>query len=172
MKRLTLLRHAKAVEASASGVDHDRALAERGLRAAEQVGHALGSDLPELVLCSSSRRTVETSNALTSAWQTTPSITIDRRLYLADASALLTVIGETGDQITSLWLIGHNPGLHDPGASFGGKRREPEQVPGTVVSFSDLRVRDFSQRGDIMEPDRGCRPNPGYGRFRSRTSRN
>ena len=60
LKKLTLLRHAKAVPALPGIDDHARPLNGRGRRAAAQVGIETAGARPDLVLCSSATRTRET----------------------------------------------------------------------------------------------------------------
>jgi phosphohistidine phosphatase len=109
MKRLSLLRHAKAIEADGQIDDHARCLAGRGLNAAKAVG--LRTVAPELVLCSSSRRTIETLEAVQAGWDTQPEIRIEAGLYLATASQILHMVQAVPDRFRSVWVIGHNPGL-------------------------------------------------------------
>jgi phosphohistidine phosphatase len=61
-RRLYLLRHAKSSWKEAGLADHDRPLARRGRRAAKAIGRHLREQRvePELVLCSTARRTRET----------------------------------------------------------------------------------------------------------------
>ncbi len=62
MRRLLLLRHAKSSWSDPTARDHERPLNDRGRRAAPLVGDYLRREdlVPDLVLCSSARRTCET----------------------------------------------------------------------------------------------------------------
>jgi phosphohistidine phosphatase len=113
MKSLTLLRHAKAVESTVSRNDHDRPLRERGIRNAVWVGRGTAARIPDLVLCSTSLRTRETFAALTEGWGSIPPVRYEKPLYLAGAETLCRQIEQLDSSIGSVWLIGHNPGLHD-----------------------------------------------------------
>jgi phosphohistidine phosphatase len=112
VRTLTLLRHAKATRNSA-GVDHERPLVERGRRAARQVGLETARSVPDLVLCSTARRARETLDEVAPGWRRVPSVRHEEALYTADAPDLLARLGRIEGGAASVWLIGHNPALHD-----------------------------------------------------------
>lgn len=114
LRRLVVLRHAKS--AWPTGVaDHERPLAPRGRRDAPAAGRALAEAdcLPDLALCSTAVRARQTWELAAREWGTPPPVRLDRRLYAADVSELLTALHEVPDQIRTLLLIGHNPGLEE-----------------------------------------------------------
>jgi phosphohistidine phosphatase len=114
MKRLYLLRHAKSSWKDMSLPDHDRPLAGRGRRAAKAIARHLHEEgiEPELVLCSSARRTRETLDWIEPALGT-PDIRVERDLYAASADALLERIRRVPRTVESVMLIGHNPGMQE-----------------------------------------------------------
>jgi phosphohistidine phosphatase len=120
MKTLTLLRHAKAEEGSPGQDDHDRALRPRGHRAAVLVGIETVGSVPDLVLCSTARRTRETLAGLVESWGQAPSVLYERELYLATPETLLKQLTRLATDTRSVWLIGHNPGLHELAVSLLG----------------------------------------------------
>jgi len=111
MRELILLRHAHAEPPRAGQADFDRPLSAEGLAEAEAVAAWLRdkSLLPDLVLCSPSRRTRETLDAVTHAVGE-----LDRRLedtiYEATAGTLAALVDSHRDA-DRLLLVGHNPGL-------------------------------------------------------------
>jgi phosphohistidine phosphatase len=111
--RLLLLRHAKSSWSDASLRDHDRPLNGRGRRAAASMGaHLRARDwLPDLVLCSSARRTCETAALLDLPADT--AVEIEHDLYLADADDVFARVSRVDDAIGSLMVIGHNPTMHE-----------------------------------------------------------
>jgi phosphohistidine phosphatase len=113
IKKLTLLRHAKAVPAVPGADDHGRALNGRGRRAAAQVGIETAGARPDVVLCSDSARTRETWEILSQSWATLPPVLLEPALYMAKPEALLDRLRHLAPEIGHAWLIGHNPGLHD-----------------------------------------------------------
>jgi phosphohistidine phosphatase len=111
-KRLIVLRHAKATH-KPGFADEDRPLTGRGRHDADAAGEwmRVRQLIPDLVLCSSSRRTRETWDRVALAMRAGPGIEVfyDSRLYLADDDATLDVIAETPDDTGTLLIVGHNP---------------------------------------------------------------
>ncbi|MFK4225868.1 SixA phosphatase family protein [Streptomyces sp. NPDC019890] len=114
LRRLVVLRHAKS--ARPEGVaDHVRPLAARGLSDAPTAGHWLAAAdcEPDLVLCSTSLRTRQTWELAATELGSGPPVRYEPRVYAADAEELLDVVREVPDDVWTLLLIGHNPGLED-----------------------------------------------------------
>jgi phosphohistidine phosphatase len=114
MKRVYLLRHAKSSWADPSLADHDRPLNGRGRRAAAAMGEHLRAAgvAPELVLCSSARRTRETLERIAPALGDAR-VEFEAGLYGASAHALRRRLERLPDEVESVLLIAHNPGLED-----------------------------------------------------------
>jgi phosphohistidine phosphatase len=112
MKRLYLLRHAKSSWKDPAVADHDRPLSGRGRRAAAAIGRHLRAQgiEPELVLSSTAWRARETLERIEPALAT-PAIRIEPELYRASAGTLLERLRGVADDVDSVMLIGHNPGL-------------------------------------------------------------
>ena len=113
MPRLYLLRHAKSSWDDPGLPDHDRPLAPRGRKAAKRMGAHLrerGIE-PQLVLCSSARRTRETVERL--ALPSGSQVEVEDGLYAARAGALLGRLRAVGDDVSSVLLVAHNPGVHE-----------------------------------------------------------
>ncbi len=66
---------------------------------------------PDLVLCSSARRTTMTLDGIASALPANTVVLIEAGLYGASSSALLGRLHEMNDDVASVLMIGHNPGL-------------------------------------------------------------
>ncbi len=122
MKTLILLRHAKSASDDDRLTDHGRPLAARGEGACEQLGRWLSasSDPPELVLCSSARRAVDTLERILPQLPTRPAVRIERSLYLAAPEALLEAVAAVEDRVATLLLVSHNPGVHALAADLAG----------------------------------------------------
>ena len=108
------MRHAKSSWDDRQLSDHARPLNARGRMAAVLMRKAM-ADLglcPDVVLVSSSRRTLQTLGAL-EPWDTTPLIEPMDALYLAGADAMLTVLNSVAQTARSVLLLAHNPGMHD-----------------------------------------------------------
>lgn len=114
MRQLLLLRHAKSSWDDPGLPDYERPLNPRGRNAAAAMRTAMaGLGLtPDLVLVSTSKRTLETLRAL-EPWDETPLIEPMDSLYLAPASGLLQIVREVQPTVRSLMVVAHNPGLHE-----------------------------------------------------------
>ncbi|WP_086825204.1 histidine phosphatase family protein [Streptomyces sp. NRRL B-24572] len=113
-RRLFVLRHAKS--AWPEGVaDRDRPLGPRGLRDAPAAGSFLAESgvLPDLALCSPARRARRTWELAAAELAGPVPTRHDPRLYGADAPELLDVLHDVPDEVATLLLVGHNPGLED-----------------------------------------------------------
>ncbi|MBB3175036.1 phosphohistidine phosphatase [Endobacter medicaginis] len=116
MKRLMLLRHAKAEPASIGDLsdeaDHARPLARRGWEDAEALdaSDAFRGHVPDLVLVSSAVRTRETLAALSQLAAVETSVR--DALYLAEAATLRRALADLPETVGHVLLVGHNPGLH------------------------------------------------------------
>ncbi|MEV6317453.1 histidine phosphatase family protein [Streptomyces sp. NPDC051776] len=113
-RRLVVLRHAKS--ARPEGVpDTDRPLAPRGRRDAPVSGAWLrdADCVPDLVICSPSRRTRETWDLASAELPTAPPVRHDERLYHGSAEQLLAVVRETPADVGTLLLVGHSPGVEE-----------------------------------------------------------
>jgi len=113
MKTLWLLRHAKASPGGSDLSDRNRPLAARGREGAERIGRHLAKSgaRPDLVLCSSSLRTRETIERVAVALGGDLTIEFADDLYLASETDLLARVAELPDDVASVMMVGHNPGI-------------------------------------------------------------
>ena len=102
--------------------DHARPLAPRGATAVRRLhDHFVRAGYrPDVVLCSSARRTVDTLDGIRAALPKRTRIDVSGELYLADARTLLTRLHGLDGEIRCAVLIGHNPGLEDLAARLVG----------------------------------------------------
>jgi phosphohistidine phosphatase len=122
VRRLLLLRHAKSSWDDPGLADHDRPLAPRGRRAAVALCDHLQdlADPPDLVLCSSAVRTVQTLDRIRPALPASTSINVDGQLYAADAGELLAHVRRLSSSVSCALVIGHNPGIGDLAVMLAG----------------------------------------------------
>ena len=119
MKRLLLLRHAK------SSWDHDltdqaRPLNARGERAAHLMGVYVKQAglVPDLILCSSAERTRQTASLMLKAVGCEVPVQHHDSLYLAAAEDIMEALLAVPDDVKSVMVIGHNPGMEDAALGF------------------------------------------------------
>jgi phosphohistidine phosphatase len=110
-RRLVVLRHAKSAWPDVA--DHDRPLAPRGRRDASAAGRWLRDAhyLPDLVVCSTARRTRETWELAAQELAGPPPVRYEPRAYDATVPVLLDIVRETPSAGDTLLLVGHNPGV-------------------------------------------------------------
>lgn len=139
MKRLVVVRHAKAEKGVPRVRDADRPLAPRGERDAPEMARRLAraGASPDALVASPARRALETARLIAREldfpWK---EIAGDRRVYGADADGLLEVVRETPTGHECLMLVGHNPGVTELAqALLPGFR---EELPTAAVVVIDL----------------------------------
>ena len=69
--------------------------------------------MPELVLCSPAERARETLELVRPALAATATVRLEPELYGASADSTLEHLRTVPEEVASVMLIGHNPGLHD-----------------------------------------------------------
>jgi phosphohistidine phosphatase len=112
-RRLVLLRHAKSAWPDLP--DRDRPLAGRGRRDAPAVGHWLRETgrIPDQVWCSTALRARQTWALAAAELGTQPPVRYEDQLYGASGGLLADLIRQAPAAVTSLLLVGHNPGIHE-----------------------------------------------------------
>ena len=108
--------------------DHARPLNPRGRQAATAMRAAMQQLelLPDLVLVSTAKRTLQTLDAL-APWSETPLVDPQDDLYLASADTLLSTIQATRETVRSLLVVAHNPGIHELAVQLAGAQPKTMQ---------------------------------------------
>jgi phosphohistidine phosphatase len=165
MKRLFLLRHAKAQPADGSVEDFDRTLMLSGMQDGGVMARHLRKNdyVLDLILCSSSARTVQTAELVLHEIEC--EIEYRDNLYLAEAAKIAAAVRAAPPSVASLMVVGHNPGLEACAALLA---REPvrrkerarhealeEKFPTCALAVLDFDVgrwRDMAQgAGKLVE---------------------
>ena len=157
MRRLMLLRHAKAVPQGLLA-DENRPLAERGRQDMATIAAFMASRglVPDLALVSSSLRTRETWDLLLPAFSPAPAQRIEDRLYAAPAERILYLMRETGPEVATLLLVGHNPGLEELARSLSGAGETDALIRfGGSMPTASLAVIDLAGDWPTIEPGTG-----------------
>ena len=146
MRRLLLLRHAKAERSPSGGRDHDRVLTGRGRSDATKLGVFLARHgfVPDRTIVSTSARTRETWALLASAFARPPAVEFDERLYDATPQAILQTIKATGTEAATLLVIGHNPGLLVATGDVDARERLGEDFPTAALAAISFAADDWS----------------------------
>src|SRR5271170_5177908 len=129
MRRLLLLRHAKAIP-STGRHDHERPLIERGRRDAAAIAAFVAKIrvIPDLVIYSSAERTRETAAIVVKAWPSRIESRAEPSLYDATRSAIHAIVRALPDTVASVMLIGHNPGIADLANVLAGRGARGEML--------------------------------------------
>lgn len=123
MRTLILLRHAKSGWDGPELSDHERPLAKRGTKDAPAIGAWMSKHglVPDVVLCSGAVRTRATLALVLSAMDgTSPQITFEEGLYLADPQDIVELVRKVPASASVVLVVGHNPGLHMLALSLAG----------------------------------------------------
>jgi phosphohistidine phosphatase len=163
MKRLYILRHAKAAPGEPGQDDHARALTLRGIADAEAMAHYLRKNGARIdrVLVSTAARTVQTADMVLRELQMPPRADYRDALYLAPPGKILTLLQGTPARAEAVMVIGHNPGLEELASLLARepvrrKERERRDVLEEKFPTAALAVLDFDiARWRDLAPDEG-----------------
>ncbi len=145
-KHLYVLRHAKSSWEDPGLADHERPLAPRGHRAVQALAEHLERNgiRPDLVLCSTSRRTLETLEGVSPTGERL----IEPELYGATGTDLLERLRRVPDHVDAVMVIGHNPAMQtlvlrlaDQGQDGTALEDRAAQVPHRGSGHAELRRR-------------------------------
>lgn len=121
-RTLILLRHAKS-DWTGSVPDVERPLADRGRDQAPLAGRWLASrsGRADLAVVSPARRASETWELVSAALPVAPPTRLDDRVYAASADRLLDVVRAVPEDVRSLIVVGHNPGMEELASLLAGE---------------------------------------------------
>lgn len=115
MKTLLLMRHAKSSWDDARLSDYERPLNERGRHDAPRMGRLLRREglIPDLIISSSAKRAATTAELVALELSLDSDIRYTEKLYLAEPHAYIMPARQLGDEIETLLMVGHNPGIQE-----------------------------------------------------------
>ena len=136
MLTLITMRHAKSGWDDPGAEDRDRPLSDRGRRDAPRIGQWLhnAAPLPDLILCSSAQRTLETAQAVTGQLDGAPEPIPRDDLYMARSDRLLSVL-RAADALLVLSSHLRLQERTDYALRKGGTRMQPK-----AAFFSNVRT--------------------------------
>ncbi len=132
-RTLVVIRHAKS-DWSQDVPDDQRPLNPRGRREAPLIGPWVAEHVGavDLVLCSTAVRAKET---LARSGLTAGEVRYDERVYAASHQDLMSVVDEVSDDLGTVALVGHNPGLSELVGVLTGEPVELKTSAIAVVSW-------------------------------------
>ena len=113
-RTLVLVRHAKS-DWSGDESDRERPLAKRGLRQAPEAGAWIAANIDrlDLAVVSPALRARSTWELVAAELDEPPEVRFEETVYAAWGRELRALVHELPDEVTSVLLVGHNPGLED-----------------------------------------------------------
>lgn len=152
MRRLLLLRHAKAE--SPDGIDDAmRPLAERGRRDAQEMGKAIMREgfVPDFAMISTALRTRQTWDLASPQFGIKVRTREENGLYAASERIILEFVRTAPDDVKTLMIVGHNPGLERLARSFARSgdadaiRRIEKKYPTCGLAVIELPVNAWKE---------------------------
>lgn len=116
MKRLYLIRHAKAEWRNSTQPDFDRPLSDLGMAEAEAMGRLLASKSakPDLLMTSPAVRALETSKIIArEVGYDELKIVTKQEIYDGYLQDWVQIIRQIQDECQTVFLVGHNPTITD-----------------------------------------------------------
>ncbi|MEZ4516179.1 MAG: histidine phosphatase family protein [Chloroflexota bacterium] len=146
MKTLMLLRHGKSSWKNASLSDHERPLNERGRNDAPRMGRLLYSQelVPDLIYSSTATRAADTAAAAALAMNFEGDIVYTDRLYHAAPETVVAIARATDESISSILMVGHNPGLEELMEDLSG---HAERLPTAALAVFELEIDTWDEFG-------------------------
>lgn len=148
MLRLLILRHAKSDRSVSGASDLDRPLNARGRDTAPRIGAYMARHkmIPDLVLCSTAKRTRETLELVMAKFDGEPPVRFDERLYTATPERILDVLHAASGGASTVLVVGHNPGLQAlavlliASGDLDARERLHEQFPTAGLAVIDFAL--------------------------------
>jgi phosphohistidine phosphatase len=151
VKKLYLMRHAKSDWGDPKLEDHERPLNGRGRKGAKLIAdHIRATGIaPDVVLCSSAKRAVETLDKLRAALPEGADVKIEPKLYGATSQALLTRIKRLSSRASSVLIVGHDPAMHELILELAARGADLDEVrrkfPTAGLAVLEARVNTWGE---------------------------
>jgi phosphohistidine phosphatase len=153
-KSLIILRHGQAKNAGISEHDHNRALTAQGREEAMGAGEVLADInlIPDYVLCSTATRARETFAELQNSFSEPLQVNYSQKIYNASENDLINQIISAPENIKTLMLIGHNPGLYQLALALakGGDKQMHNELQMQFPTCSLVVINFESEWHNIM----------------------
>ena len=106
---------------------------------------------PDVIICSSAKRTSETLAHIQPAFDQSIAAIMEPSLYLASSERLFESAAALDDTVQTAMLLGHNPGMHDAALSAltAANRRESGEMrsrfPTCACAIISLPINRWSE---------------------------
>ena len=141
------MRHAKAESATLQFSDEDRALTPKGVDDAKKLATKLvKKDIEfDLILTSPAIRAITSAQIIANRLDQKQSLRVEKKLYQADSTTLLAIVGKLHKKIKSILLVGHNPELEDFAAYMTGESVSMQTCSLIEFTFELKDWKDFEK---------------------------
>ena len=122
VKTIYLARHTRSEAAGRNATDDGHSAATTPPRTAQELADRLHKQRPHpsVVLCSSSEEARETCAVVSTRFLNAASIVLDEGLEEANGGELLARLQSLSEDVDTVLVIGHNPGLQDLAVRLAG----------------------------------------------------
>lgn len=130
--------------------DHDRPLNKRGKQATPEMGKLLHKEglIPDMILCSTARRSRETAEAVAQACGYQGKIESQRDLYFSDAACYMDILRHLPDQASCVLLVGHNPETEELLEVLTGSA---ERMTTAAIAHLDLPITHWQELTEALD---------------------
>jgi len=148
MKKLYLIRSAKASWDEPGSADFERGLSSKGVRHIKTIGAylRLRGISPDLLLSSCALRAQQTSDMLAEALEYSGVKHYMRELYLTPPDRICEIIAAQDSDIEHLFVVGHSPQLHEVANSLMDEHLN--RFPAMGIVAIDLDIDSWSELTD------------------------
>ena len=150
MKTVLILRHAKSSWSNPGLADIDRPLNKRGKRDAPRMGSLLREQdiVPDLILSSPARRAKKTAQAVSEYSSFDGEIEIVPDFYPGDPETFIVTLMSVPDQVDSVMIVAHNPGLEEFLYELAG---ESARIPTSALAQVALPIDSWQDLEDEVQ---------------------
>ena len=144
MKILLILRHAKSSWKKPGLTDYDRPLNKRGKHDAPRMGELIREKtlVPDLIVSSSAKRPRQTAEKVAKSCGYQNEVQLEDDLYMAHREVFIQVLKLLPDELDSVMVVGHNPGVEELLRLLTGRE---EIMPTATLAHIILPIRDWSE---------------------------
>jgi len=143
------MRHGKSSWNTNSGGDHDRPLAERGIKAAWRMGKYLRSTslAPDFIIASTAERAATTARLLKESAGIDAAIHSSADLYYRGEAGAMEEIAKAPDHCDRLMLVGHEPWVSALTSRLMSEGDPDVSFPTGAISCIELPAESWTKIG-------------------------
>ena len=157
--QLYIMRHAKSDWSGPGTSDFDRPINKRGEKNAIRLGQWMleNNRLPQRIISSAAVRAKQTTELVTNQFSSIEpeKLIYEKALYLAEPDTLIEFIQLYKNEVGSLMLVAHNPGLeqlvHFMTSGSGAEYRSMTTANLVILEYPDNNFDPEIDKGKLLE---------------------